>query len=43
MHADKLDNHGHMLTNVVWWDSLPIFIREDFFRDIHGLPNYHFP
>jgi len=26
-----------------WWDALPDFIREDFFRDKYGVPNYRFP
>lgn len=40
--AEKLANHGHEIANVFWWDSLPSFLREDFFRDRFGLPNYRF-
>jgi len=41
--ADKLANHGHGVTNPFWWDVLPTFIIQDFFRDWVGLPNYCFP
>jgi len=37
LRANKLASHSHVLTNVIWWDSLPVFIREDDFRDKHGL------
>jgi hypothetical protein len=28
--ADKIANHGHLLDNIHWWDSIPPFIRDDF-------------
>lgn len=41
--ADKLANHGHTIQGMLWWDSLPTLIRDDFFRDRYGLPNDRFP
>ena len=41
--ANKLANHGPSVLKVVWWDTLPIFVREDFFRDKFGTPNFPYP
>jgi len=41
--ADKLANYGHDLTDVIWWDSLPMFIIDDFYRDRYGLLSFCFP
>jgi hypothetical protein len=41
--ADKLANHGHSILNVVWWDTLPIFVRVDFFRDRFGRSSFRYP
>jgi len=41
--ADKLVSHGHVVTDFVWWDIMPDFVRGDFFRDLVGLPNFCFP
>lgn len=41
--TDKLANHGHGLVDVLWWDSIPMFIRDDFYRDRFGLPRFRFP
>jgi len=41
--ANKLANHGHDVTNFLWWDVLPAFISQYFFREWVGLPSYHFP
>jgi ribonuclease HI len=38
--ADKLANHGHLIPGFLWWDSLPLFVRDDFLRDRFGLVNY---
>jgi hypothetical protein len=31
--ADKLDHHAHSVKNFVWWDSLPLFIGDEFLPD----------
>jgi hypothetical protein len=36
--ANKIENHGHLLDNILWWDSTPPFIRDDFLRDRLGIP-----
>jgi ribonuclease HI len=35
--ADKIVNHGHLLDNTLWWDSIPPFIRDEFLRDRLGI------
>ncbi|GAU21491.1 hypothetical protein TSUD_242150 [Trifolium subterraneum] len=40
--ADKLANMGFHCNGVIWWDSLPDCIRDDFFRNRVGLPNFRF-
>jgi hypothetical protein len=41
--ADKLVCHSHVVTDLVWWDIIPDFVKGDFFRDRSGLPNFRFP
>jgi hypothetical protein len=31
--ADKLANHGHIVGDLIWWVSLPLFIRGEFLND----------
>lgn len=41
--ADKLGSHGLALHGFLWWesvDSVPPFVREDFFRNRFNLPSY---
>jgi ribonuclease HI len=38
--ADKLANHGHNIMGFHWWDSMPPFLQEDFYRDRYGVPNF---
>lgn len=40
--ADKLANFGFGAASLIWWNSTPSFIRDDFFRNKFGLPNYRF-
>lgn len=40
--ADKLACHGTIIQGYLWWDLIPNFIREDFFRNRYGMPNYRF-
>lgn len=40
--ADNLANDGHSIHNVVWWETLPLFIREEFFQDRFGIPYFRF-
>lgn len=40
--ADKLANFGLSIIDVLWWDLVPSFIREDFFRNRMGFPNFRF-
>lgn len=40
--ADKLAAFGVSSRCFTWWDLIPQFSREDFFRDRFGLPNYRF-
>jgi hypothetical protein len=38
--ADKLANHGHLLDNILWWDSISSFLIDDFLRDRLGIPRF---
>ncbi|GAU46013.1 hypothetical protein TSUD_401350 [Trifolium subterraneum] len=38
--ADKLANHGHNITGFHWWDFMPPFLQEDFYRDRYGVPYF---
>lgn len=40
--ADRLASHGLALQGIFWWDSLPDFLRKDFFRNRFSLPFYRF-
>lgn len=40
--ADKLAYFGLSVVGSVWWDSIPSFVTEEFFRNRNGLPNYRF-
>lgn len=40
--ADKLARHGVYIQGSIWWDSVPAFVREDFFQNRFGLPFYRF-
>lgn len=40
--ADKLAAYEILHPGVTWWGSIPSFIKEDFFRNRLGLPNYRF-
>lgn len=40
--ADKLADFGLSVVGSVWWDSIPSFVTEEFFRNRNGLPNYRF-
>lgn len=42
-HMNEHVNHGHYVQNTLWLKFLPNFIREDFFKNCFGLPNFHFP
>ncbi|KEH16904.1 hypothetical protein MTR_0070s0030 [Medicago truncatula] len=41
--AKKLATHGHTVLDTGWWESLPVFVRDDFYKDRYGLPNFRFP
>jgi len=41
--ANKLTSHINVVTDFVWWDIMPEFVRGDFFRDRVGLHNFCFP
>ena len=41
--ADKLASLGHVLTDTVWYTTMPSSLAADFSRDRNGLPNYCFP
>ena len=34
--------NGHVVTYMVWWDIMPVFVRGASCRDRSGLPNFHF-
>jgi hypothetical protein len=38
--ADSLANHGHGVEDSAWWDSLPLFLGDQFLYDKMGLPCY---
>ncbi|CAJ2635777.1 unnamed protein product [Trifolium pratense] len=38
--ADKIANLGHAYNNLEWWESLPSLLRDDFLRDMLGIPQY---
>jgi ribonuclease HI len=40
--ADKLANLGLSLQNYVWWVDIPLVIREDYSRNMLGLPCFRF-
>lgn len=40
--ADRLASHGLTIQGFSWWDSIPNFIREDFFRNRFSLPFFRF-
>lgn len=40
--ADRMAAHGLTIQGDVWWDSIPNFIGEDFFRNQFSLPFYRF-
>lgn len=40
--VDKLTNYGTTVQVFYWWDLLPNFVRENFFRNRLGHPNYRF-
>lgn len=40
--ADKLASYGISLEGFHWWNIIPMFISDDFFRNRVGLPNYRF-
>lgn len=40
--ADKQAEFGISTVGSIWWDSIPNFVREEFFRNRSGLPNYRF-
>lgn len=39
----KLATHGHTVLDTGWWEYLPVFVRDDFYKDRYALPNFHFP
>lgn len=40
--ADRLANHGLSILGCKWWDTIPPFLSEPFFRNQFGLPSYRF-
>jgi hypothetical protein len=38
--AYRIANLGHAYNNLEIWESLPTFIRDDFLRDMLGIPQY---
>lgn len=40
--ADKLANYGIGDTGLTWWNTIPNFIREDYFLDRISFPKYSF-
>ncbi|KAG5016995.1 hypothetical protein JHK85_023131 [Glycine max] len=40
--VDKLVNYGILNVGFLWWDTISTLVRECFFRDRAGLPNYRF-
>lgn len=40
--ADALANFGFSISGFVWWNSIPLFLNDSFFRDRVGYPNYRF-
>lgn len=40
--ADLLANHGTKISGLSWWNSIPSFIFDEFFKNRIGYPNYRF-
>lgn len=40
--ADKLANFGTTISSLVWWNSIPDFIKDDFFFDRISYTKYRF-
>lgn len=40
--VDRLTAHGLHIQGFMWWDIIPSFVREDFFRNRFSLPSYRF-
>lgn len=40
--ADKIASLGFVISDLHWWNIVPLSISEDFFRNRIGLPNYRF-
>lgn len=38
--ANKLATHGLTCQGIVWWDLVPIFIKEEFNRNRLSLPSF---
>ncbi|MCI00496.1 RNA-directed DNA polymerase (Reverse transcriptase), partial [Trifolium medium] len=38
--ANRFANHCHEVENSEWWDTLPLFLRDQFLYDKMGLPCY---
>lgn len=34
--------HGSSTNSLVWWDSLPLFTKEDFYMNKYNVPCYKF-
>jgi ribonuclease HI len=38
--ADLLANHGLSLSSIAFWNNLPSFVRDCFYRNKHGTPSF---
>jgi ribonuclease HI len=38
--ADLLANHGLSLSSIVFWNNLPLFVRDCFYRNKHGSTSF---
>jgi ribonuclease HI len=38
--ADSLANYGLSLTSIVFWDDVPLFVRDSFIKNKQGIPSF---
>jgi ribonuclease HI len=38
--ADSLANHGLSLSSIVFWNTIPMFVRDCFYKNKHGTPSF---
>jgi hypothetical protein len=38
--ADSLANYGLSLTSIVFWEDVPLFVRDSFIKNKQGIPSF---